>query len=277
MDNKKFGEFIKELRKEKNLTQKELGEKINITDKAISKWERGISFPDIAVLKDLADFFNVDVSELLNGKRGRKQEIDVEKAIQEAIEKYKNAEEKRKEKIQKIKNKIGIASVVIFILFLILQISYIIIFKRHNYEYVADSMEYIINQLLILSAAISMTFLLKKKKLNKIIYILAIIFTVVNISFMFNNGFKRKSIVSFSKSFSNELVLKIDKSTGTIKIYRDPKLLIFAKESEQFEYESTGKIKKQWLESDICEITYQDKNNKLREYVATYIKENDIK
>ena len=270
MDNKKFGNFIKELRKEKNLTQKELGEKINITDKAISKWERGISFPDIVVLKDLADFFNVDVSELLNGKRGTKQEIDIEKAIQEAIEGYKNAEEKRKEKIQKIKNKIGIASVVIFILFLILQISYIIIFKRHNYEYVADSMEYIINQLLILSAAISMTFLLKKKKLNKMIYILAIIFTVVNISFMFNNGFKRKSIVSFSKSFSNELVLKIDKSTGTIKIYRNPKLLIFAKESEQFEYESTGKIKKQWLESDICEITYQDKNNKLREYVATY-------
>ena len=107
MDNKKFGDFIKELRKERNLTQKELGEKINITDKAISKWERGISFPDIAVLKDLADFFNVDVSELLNGKRGTKQEIDVEKTIQEAIEKYKNAEEKRKEKIQKSKNKIG--------------------------------------------------------------------------------------------------------------------------------------------------------------------------
>lgn len=43
MDNEKFGNFIKELRKEKGITQKELGEKLNITDKAISKWERGIS------------------------------------------------------------------------------------------------------------------------------------------------------------------------------------------------------------------------------------------
>ena len=77
MDNKKFGDFIKELRKEKQLTQKELGEKLNITDKAISKWERGLSFPDIAVLKDLAEFFEIDISELLNGERGKKQGIKI--------------------------------------------------------------------------------------------------------------------------------------------------------------------------------------------------------
>lgn len=103
MDNKKFGDFIKKLRKEKQLTQKELGEKLNITDKAISKWERGLSFPDIAVLKDLAEFFEIDISELLNGERGKKQEIDIEKAIKEAIENYKNIEEKKKEKVQKVK------------------------------------------------------------------------------------------------------------------------------------------------------------------------------
>ena len=103
MDNKKFGDFIKELRKEKQLTQKELGEKLNITDKAISKWERGLSFPDIAVLKDLAEFFEIDISELLNGERGKKQEIDIEKAIKEAIENYKNIEEKEIVKIPNIK------------------------------------------------------------------------------------------------------------------------------------------------------------------------------
>ena len=131
MDNKKFGDFIKELRKEKQLTQKELGEKLNITDKAISKWERGLSFPDIAVLKDLADFFDIDISELLNGERGKKQEIDIEKAIQEAIENYKNIEEKRKEKIEKAKKKIGIISIIIFVFSLILQVVYLIILKRH--------------------------------------------------------------------------------------------------------------------------------------------------
>ena len=150
MDNKKFGDFIKELRKEKQLTQKELGEKLNITDKAISKWERGLSFPDIAVLKDLAEFFEIDISELLNGERGKKQEIDIEKAIQEAIENYKNIEEKKKEKVQKVKKRIGVISIIIFVFALILQIVYLIIFKRHNYEYVIDALEYIINQIMIL-------------------------------------------------------------------------------------------------------------------------------
>lgn len=270
MDNKKFGDFIKELRKEKKLTQKELGEKLNITDKAISKWERGLSFPDISVLKDLADFFEIDISELLNGERGKKQEIDLEKAIQEAIENYKNIEEKRKEKIQNAKKRIGIISIIIFVFSLILQVVYLIILKKHNYEYVIDAIEYIINQIIILSSASSIILLLKKKKINIIVYFMTVIFTIVNISFMCNNGLKNKSVVSFSKDFSNELILKINNDTGTVKLYRNAKLFIFAKEKEQFDYELTGKIKKQWMENDICGITYKDKNNKLREYVVTY-------
>jgi len=270
MDNKKFGDFIKELRKEKQLTQKELGEKLNITDKAISKWERGLSFPDIAVLKDLAEFFEIDISELLNGERGKKQEIDIEKAIQEAIENYKNIEEKKKEKVQKVKKRIGVISIIIFVFALILQIVYLIIFKRHNYEYVIDALEYIINQIMILSATSSIILLLKKKKINIIIYFMAVIFTIANIAFWCNNGLKNKSVVSFSKDFSNELILKINNDTGSIKLYRNAKLFIFAKENEQFDYELKGNIKKQWIENDICGITYKDKNNKLREFVVTY-------
>lgn len=270
MDNKKFGDFIKELRKEKQLTQKELGEKLNITDKAISKWERGLSFPDIAVLKDLAEFFEIDISELLNGERGKKQEIDIEKAIQEAIENYKNIEEKKKEKVQKVKKRIGVISIIIFVFALILQIVYLIIFKRHNYEYVIDALEYIINQIMILSATSSIILLLKKKKINIIIYFMAVIFTIANIAFLCNNGLKNKSVVSFSKDFSNELILKINNDTGSIKLYRNAKLFIFAKENEQFDYELKGRIKKQRIENDICGITYKDKNNKLREFVVTY-------
>ena len=270
MDNKKFGDFIKELRKEKQLTQKELGEKLNITDKAISKWERGLSFPDIAVLKDLAEFFEIDISELLNGERWKKQEIDIEKAIKEAIENYKNIEEKKKEKVQKVKKRIGVISIIIFVFALILQIVYLIIFKRHNYEYVIDALEYIINQIMILSATSSIILLLKKKKINIIIYFMAVIFTIANIAFLCNNGLKNKSVVSFSKDFSNELILKINNDTGSIKLYRNAKLFIFAKENEQFDYELKGIIKKQWIENDICGITYKDKNNKLREFVVTY-------
>ena len=53
MNKQKIGDFIKKKRKEKGLTQKELAEKLEITDRAISKWERGINCPDISLLKDL--------------------------------------------------------------------------------------------------------------------------------------------------------------------------------------------------------------------------------
>jgi len=74
MDNEKFGNFVKELRKEKNLTQKELAEKINITDKAVSKWERGLSFPEITMINILSKEVDVSVEELLNGERIKESE-----------------------------------------------------------------------------------------------------------------------------------------------------------------------------------------------------------
>lgn len=69
LDNKKTGDFILTLRKAKNMTQKELAEKLNITDKAVSKWERGIGYPDITIVSKLANILDVTVNELLNGER----------------------------------------------------------------------------------------------------------------------------------------------------------------------------------------------------------------
>ena len=96
MDNTKFGKFIAELRKEKNMTQKQLAEKLNLTDKAISKWERGLSFPDITILNPLADVLEINISELLNCEKGNKKEIDINKAVEEAIEKINRTERKKR-------------------------------------------------------------------------------------------------------------------------------------------------------------------------------------
>ncbi len=68
MDNKKVGNFIKQKRKEKNLTQQELGELIGISPKSVSKWECGTSFPDLVILKPLSHILNVSIDELLNGQ-----------------------------------------------------------------------------------------------------------------------------------------------------------------------------------------------------------------
>lgn len=69
MDNRKIGNFIKTLRKEKNLTQKALADQLNITDRAISRWERGIGCPDISLLEELAKILDVTVLELLKGEK----------------------------------------------------------------------------------------------------------------------------------------------------------------------------------------------------------------
>ena len=71
-----MGQFISELRKEKGLTQKDIGDKLNITDNSVSKWERGINAPDIYYLGPLSEILGVSVKELLNGERNiRKRKI----------------------------------------------------------------------------------------------------------------------------------------------------------------------------------------------------------
>ena len=67
MENAKIGPLIRQLRKERDLTQKELAAMLNVTDKAVSKWELGASLPDVALLLPLAEALGVSVTELLGG------------------------------------------------------------------------------------------------------------------------------------------------------------------------------------------------------------------
>ncbi len=69
MDQLKIGKFIAECRKKANLTQMQLAEKLGITDKAISKWERGVSMPDTSIMLELCDILCVSVNELLSGEK----------------------------------------------------------------------------------------------------------------------------------------------------------------------------------------------------------------
>ena len=276
MDNQKFGKFIKELRKKSNMTQKELGEKLNVTDKAVSKWERGLSFPDITIINSLAETFGITSSEILNAELGKKEEIDIEKAIQEAVENIMKEKEKRQEKRKKIQKIITIISTVVFVICFIIQLGYITILRKHGYEYVSDIVYYIINEIIVITAIIPSIYITQYSKIknklisNIIVTCVAIILTTTNFAFMLNNGFKNKCIVSFSSDFSNELVLKQNKETGETILYKNAKLFIFAKPKEKFSYAVEGKIKHQWLVNDVCSITYKDKDGKLREFVATY-------
>ena len=69
MDQKKIGQFIKELRKEKQLTQEQLAEILGVTNRSISRWENGVNMPDFDLVIELANYFDVSIEELLDGER----------------------------------------------------------------------------------------------------------------------------------------------------------------------------------------------------------------
>ncbi len=98
MNTQKVGKFIHEERKKMNLTQKQLADILNITDKAVSRWETGKGYPDIEMLVQLSDTFNVSVNELLNGERVAQENISkiADEQIVTAYKKEKNTKKKGK-------------------------------------------------------------------------------------------------------------------------------------------------------------------------------------
>lgn len=117
MDATKCGAFIAKLRIEREMTQKELSEALNVSDKAISRWETGKGYPDVSSLMALSEFFSVSVNELLSGKR-----IDIESLPTTADENVL-AVIRKNERINKKQKK----QVAIYTLLLIIAISPVLI------------------------------------------------------------------------------------------------------------------------------------------------------
>ena len=69
MNQKKTGEFLKQLRKEKGITQEQLAEQFYVSGRTVSRWETGSNLPDLSILVELADFYNVDIREIIDGER----------------------------------------------------------------------------------------------------------------------------------------------------------------------------------------------------------------
>lgn len=98
MNAQKCGEFIAELRKEQNLTQKDLANKLNVSDKAISRWETGKGYPDVDSLQSLSKFFSVTINELLAGEKAKTktiEEIAEENIISAIVETEKSKKTKK--------------------------------------------------------------------------------------------------------------------------------------------------------------------------------------
>ena len=92
MDPIRIGAFLKELRKERNMTQEAIAGKFGVTQRSVSRWENGNTMPDISVLIELADFYDVDIRDLLRGERkSEKMDTDMKETL-EMVAEYTEAD-----------------------------------------------------------------------------------------------------------------------------------------------------------------------------------------
>ena len=82
MDNIKIGAFLRELRKEHGISQEQLAEKFNVSSRSVSRWENGNTMPDISIMIELADYYDIDIRDLLRGERkSEKMEEDLKETL----------------------------------------------------------------------------------------------------------------------------------------------------------------------------------------------------
>ena len=123
MNQEKIGKFIAKIRKEKNMTQQELADKLNVTDRAIGNWENGRRMPDIVFFKPLCQILDISLNELLSGERIKEAELKIktDEVLNNTIE-YSN------KRFKKFKNKIIL--VILITSFLIFIFNFLIDYNR---------------------------------------------------------------------------------------------------------------------------------------------------
>ena len=123
MDPKKTGMIISNARRKLNITQKALADKLYVSDKAVSKWERGLCFPDISVLIPLTEILNISLYDLLKGEKMNKKEV--EETLKSTIY-YSNNE------LKKNKKKYIIISSIIILIIVVISITILIFTNKSN-------------------------------------------------------------------------------------------------------------------------------------------------
>ena len=119
MDARTFGGFVAACRKEKGMTQAELAEKLHVTDKAVSRWERGVGFPDIATLEPLAAALEVSVLELMKSERIDAAHLGQEEAagvVLDTLDVAKDQRQRERRNVLALLGGVAVADLVILLL-----------------------------------------------------------------------------------------------------------------------------------------------------------------
>ena len=116
MDQNRIGSFLKMLRKEKNLTQEQLAEQLNVSGRTVSRWETGSNMPDISLLVELSEFYDVSIPELIDGERKSGEMKEEVKEVADKMADYAGTE--KAAIIKNIRNHslFGVCAVVILLI-----------------------------------------------------------------------------------------------------------------------------------------------------------------
>ena len=89
MDTKKIGAFLKQCRKEKNLTQEQLAEVLGVSARTVSRWETGTNMPDLSMLVEIAEYYEIEMKELLDGERSQTMNKEMKETLDRVAD-YEN-------------------------------------------------------------------------------------------------------------------------------------------------------------------------------------------
>ncbi len=264
------GSFIAQRRKELGMTQRQLAEKLGVTNKAVSKWETGQGMPDVGMLLELSRVLQVTVEEILEGK-----------AIEKEIKLYEGsllniAAERAEKKLADVRiGALDIIGVILIFAALILagiQMWYLLRGRTYGMVYLTHWIPAVLaggTVLLLWAGGVCIrrlrSILLKGITLAAagILFVGAVIVCVI---FFRQPG---REILSLAPDFSNIMCLKADDS-GRAVFYRQRGIL-FGVQADVFPFTVADRVKVQWLEDDVCTLSYESPDDdSTHQYVATY-------
>lgn len=114
MDQQKMGSFLKELRKEKNITQEQLAEELGVSGRTVSRWETGNNMPDISILIEISEFYDVSIPEIVSGERKSENMNDETKKVAESLSDYADADKTKTIKKIRQLSFAGVAALVVY-------------------------------------------------------------------------------------------------------------------------------------------------------------------
>ena len=117
MNQIKIGTFMKELRKEKGMTQEQAAERLNVSNRTVSRWETGTNMPDISLLLEIAELYGVSISELIDGERKSENMNDEVKEVASKMSDYAEAEKTTILKNVKTESLLGVCSLAVLLIF----------------------------------------------------------------------------------------------------------------------------------------------------------------